>query len=78
MTKDAERILEEARKLSPDERAEIAEILLVTLDDNWRREIEAAWNAEIGQRLAQADAGELESTDWRIVLDQAQKEVLGH
>jgi hypothetical protein len=40
-------------------------------------DVEAAWAAEIQQRVAAARAGELESTDWRTVLDRVQKDVLG-
>jgi hypothetical protein len=41
-------------------------------------DVEVAWAAEIQQRVAAARSGELESTDWRTVLDRVQKDVLGH
>jgi putative addiction module component len=53
----------------------IAAELLESLEEV-EEDIEAAWAAEIQRRLAAARAGELESTDWRAVLDQVEKEVL--
>jgi len=40
-------------------------------------DVEAAWAIEIRSRVAAVHAGELESEDWRIVLDRVEKEVLG-
>lgn len=42
-----------------------------------QEDVEAAWAAEIRERVAAARAGELESTDWRTVLDRAERDVLG-
>jgi len=43
MTTDAARLLEDALQLGAPERAEIAEELLFSLDDDRRQQIEAAW-----------------------------------
>lgn len=40
-------------------------------------DVERTWAAEIEKRVAAARAGELESTDWRTVLDSVEAEVLG-
>ena len=45
--------------------------------DDTEDTVEAAWAAEIQQRVAAARAGELDSTDWRTVLNRVQKDVLG-
>jgi putative addiction module component (TIGR02574 family) len=76
MTRTADDFLAEALELPVDERARIAAELLDTLDDT-REEVESPWAAEIQRRVAQARAGELESTDWRTVLDRVEQEVLG-
>jgi hypothetical protein len=76
MTRATQELLAEALELPADERATIAAELLESLDYA-SDDIEAAWTAEIQHRVAQARAGELESTDWRTVLDRVQKEVLG-
>jgi hypothetical protein len=39
--------------------------------------VEAAWTNEIMARVASVRSGEIESTDWRVVLDRVEKDVLG-
>jgi hypothetical protein len=69
-------LLHEALELPLDERAKMAAELLESLQDA-EADVDAAWAAEIQQRVAAARAGELESTDWRTVLDRVEKDVLG-
>ena len=76
MTRATRDLLTQALELPLDERAEMAAELLESLHDS-EEDVEAAWAAEIQQRVAAARAGELESTDWRTVLDRVQKDVLG-
>jgi putative addiction module component (TIGR02574 family) len=76
MTRATRDLLTQALELPLDERAEMAAELLESLQDA-EEDVEAAWAAEIQQRVAAARAGELESTDWRTVLDRVQKDVLG-
>lgn len=45
----------EALKLSPEERADLADWLWVSATP--RAEVEAAWDAEIARRIAEIDAG---------------------
>ncbi len=49
---------EQARSLSPDERAYLVEILLESLQETQSAEIAAAWEAEIEQRVATFHRGE--------------------
>lgn len=76
MTRATNDVLAEALELPPEERARIAAELLDSLDYA-QEDVEAAWAAEIQRRVAQARAGDLESTDWRTVLDRVEREVLG-
>ena len=76
MTRAAQELLNEALGLSPDDRAKLAAELLESLDEA-EPDVERAWAAEIEARVAAVRAGELESTDWREVLDRVEKEVLG-
>jgi putative addiction module component (TIGR02574 family) len=76
MTRATRDLLTQALELPLDERAEMAAELLESLHVA-EEDVEAAWAAEIQQRVAAARAGELESTDWRTVLDRVQKDVLG-
>ena len=52
-----EELSEKARALSPEDRARLAEDLLQSLDDEPASEVEAAWDAEIEDRVAQIKAG---------------------
>ena len=49
----------QARSLSPEERARLAEMLLESLRDAPLAEIEKAWEVEIAKRAAAYDRGEL-------------------
>jgi len=50
--------------------------LLESLNDV-EDDVDAAWTSEVRSRVAAARAGETESTDWRVVLDRVEKDVLG-
>jgi putative addiction module component (TIGR02574 family) len=52
---------QQARTLSPEERARLAEVLLESLQDGALREIEAAWQQEIEERVAAYDRGEVKT-----------------
>jgi putative addiction module component (TIGR02574 family) len=69
-------LLEQALELPLDERARMAADLLESLSEA-EEGVEAAWTNEIRSRVASVRAGEIESTDWRIVLDRVEKDVLG-
>ena len=69
-------LLEQALELPLDERARMAADLLESLSEA-EEGVEAAWTNEIRSRVAAARAGEIESTDWRVVLDRVEKDVLG-
>jgi putative addiction module component (TIGR02574 family) len=72
----AEKVRDEALRLPLDERARLAADLLESLDEA-EEAVEAAWTAEIEKRVAAIRAGEVGSTDWRAVLDEVEREVLG-
>lgn len=55
MSLTAEQIKVEAMKLSPEERADLADWLWVSATP--REEVAAAWEAEIARRIAEIDAG---------------------
>lgn len=76
MTRAAQDLLAEALELPLDERARFAAELLESLQEA-ESAVEEAWATEIQKRVAAARTGELASTDWRIVLDRVEKEVLG-
>jgi putative addiction module component (TIGR02574 family) len=47
-----------ARQLAPEEKAQLAEVLLESLQERAAPEVEAAWDAEILRRLKEYERGE--------------------
>jgi hypothetical protein len=76
MARAATDLLHEALELPLDERAKMAAELLESLHEA-EPDVEAAWAEEIQERVSAIRAGELHGTDWRVVLDQVEKDVLG-
>ena len=58
MSLSAEQIKAEAMKLSPEERADLADWLWISATP--REEVKAAWDTEIARRTAEIDAGTVE------------------
>lgn len=60
-------VLEEALKLTVNERAEVAEQLIASLDEVPDTDVELAWQEEIQRRLQQIDRGEVKTIPWEEV-----------
>jgi putative addiction module component (TIGR02574 family) len=75
VTRNADKVLEEALQLAPNERAKIAAELLSSLDEQ-DEDVKAAWAAEIIRRAADAEADPDDEEDWRTALDDVRREVL--
>ena len=63
----------QARSLSPDERARLAEMLLESLREAPFAEIEKAWEMEIAERAAAYDRGELPTLSAESVFAEARR-----
>jgi len=61
---DPKQLLDEALRLSADERAALAGELIESLDAEVDPDAEAAWSAEIRARLQRVDAGEAKTVPW--------------
>ena len=71
---DALKELEErAQSLSAEERAQLAETLLESLQEAAPAEIEAAWDREIEERVAAYDRGELQTISAEDVFAEARR-----
>lgn len=57
----------EASDLSEKDRADLAGLLLESLEDEPDEDVEAAWAAEIARRVAELDAGSVASIPWEQV-----------
>ena len=64
---------QQARLLSPDERARFAEVLLESLQDTSLSEIEADWQREIETRVAAYDRGEIPTYPAEDVFAEAKR-----
>jgi putative addiction module component (TIGR02574 family) len=67
MSQKSQVILGEALKLTPHERAEVAEQLIASLDDVHDPDVEQAWQEEVQRRLLQVERGEVKAISWEEV-----------
>ncbi len=67
MTEKSQAVLQEAFKLSADERAEVAELLIASLDEAPDTDVEQAWQEEIQKRLQQIERDEVKTIPWEEV-----------
>ena len=70
MLKDLE---EQARSLSAEERARLAQVLLDSLREEPLTDVEAAWEREIEQRVAAYERGELQTVAAEDVFAEARR-----
>ena len=61
---DARQLLEQALRLSDEERAALAGELIQSLDAEVDADAEAAWSAEIRRRLERVDTGTAKTIPW--------------
>jgi putative addiction module component (TIGR02574 family) len=64
---------QQAKALTPEERAKLAEILLESLQEAPIADIEAAWDREIQERAAAYDRGELQTISAEDVFAEARR-----
>jgi putative addiction module component (TIGR02574 family) len=64
MTNAVRELYEKASQLSENDRAELAGLLLETLQLPPDPNVEAAWAAEIQRRLAEYRAGQVRTVSW--------------
>jgi putative addiction module component (TIGR02574 family) len=67
MTPEVSRLLEEALSLSIEEQEALADSLISNLGGKVDEGVQAAWEAEIGKRIAELDSGEVKTTPWSEV-----------
>jgi putative addiction module component (TIGR02574 family) len=67
MARTLHEIYSEATELSDRERAELAGMLLESLESELDPSIEAAWADEVERRIRQVDSGEVKLIPWEQV-----------
>ena len=73
MTESVKELERQARQLSVEERAQLAELLLESLHEGPVAEIEAAWTIEIRERVASFERGELQTYPAEEVFAEARR-----
>jgi putative addiction module component (TIGR02574 family) len=69
MSKKGTEVLEEALSLPPDERAELAERLLTSLDASHDTRVDELWAQEAEDRLDAFERGEIKAVPAKEVFD---------
>jgi putative addiction module component (TIGR02574 family) len=67
MTPEVSRLLEQALSLSIEEREALADSLISNLDAKVDPGVQAAWEAEVGRRVADLDSGKAKTVSWAEV-----------
>jgi putative addiction module component (TIGR02574 family) len=67
MTPEVSRLLEQALSLSVEEREALADSLISNLDGKVDEGVLAAWESEIGKRVAELDSGTAKTVSWADV-----------
>jgi putative addiction module component (TIGR02574 family) len=67
MTVDVRRILDDALRLPENDRAELAGLLIDSLDEGQDAGVQAAWSDEIARRLDELDSGAVTPIPWAEV-----------
>lgn len=67
MTRVVEELYEKASELPPEDRAELAGMLLESIDDAAEEGVAEAWAAEIEKRMADYRAGRVRTIPWSEV-----------
>ena len=66
-------LAERGRALTPEERARLVDLLLVSLEDAGTPEVAEAWDREIERRIAAYKGGEVQAYDLEEVLAEARR-----
>jgi len=77
MDTQAQQILQTALMLPPDDRVEIAEWLIQSLDEESAADIEAAWAEEIKRRIESIDKCEVQLIPWDEALNSMRERLNG-
>jgi putative addiction module component (TIGR02574 family) len=73
MKDPVDELVQQGSRLSPTDRARVAELLLASIDDMPSADVDAAWDAEIARRLAAYDRGEVQGIDAAEVFAKASR-----
>jgi putative addiction module component len=79
MNERVKAIVEEARKLTPEQRRELFDLLEATFvgdeGDGSPEEVEAAWLKEVEERIARVECGEAGLVDYEEVMARVRRRI---
>jgi putative addiction module component (TIGR02574 family) len=75
MTPEVSKLLERALALSLEEQEALADSLISNLGGKVDKDLQAAWEAEIGKRVADLDSGKAKTTSWAEVRERNLKKL---
>jgi putative addiction module component (TIGR02574 family) len=67
MTAPRDKVFQAALDLEQEDRAELAKLLIDSLDPTTEEDAEEAWMREIDRRKAEIDAGTVETIPWDVI-----------
>lgn len=67
MSRSIRELYDKAAELPPQDRAELAGLLLESLEEGRDEGVEDAWAAEIERRMAEYRAGRIKTVSWQEV-----------
>jgi putative addiction module component (TIGR02574 family) len=67
MSTNVTELFKQASELSESDRAELAALLLESLEVEAKEGVEDAWAAEVQRRIAELDAGAVKTVQWEEV-----------
>ena len=70
MARDVKELFREAAELPERDRAVLPGLLIETLDPAPEQDVERAWSDEIARRVAELDAGTVETIPWEQVREE--------
>jgi len=71
MTISRDKLFKQALELEQRDRAELAKLLIDSLDSAMEQDVEEAWIREIDRRCAELDSGTVQTIPWEDVLKEA-------
>jgi putative addiction module component (TIGR02574 family) len=67
MARNLSKLFHETSLLPEKDRAALVGLLVETLDPGSEPDVEAAWSEELARRVAELDAGAVETIPWEVV-----------
>jgi putative addiction module component (TIGR02574 family) len=77
MAVSRDKLFQEALELEQRDRAELAKLLIDSLDPTTEQDVEEAWMREIDRRTAELDAGTVQTIPWDTVRARLRRSARG-